>query len=120
MGVGGLAYGLCALGQGQARLEAGCADSKRVTKWAGCPRMLGVRWARFYASPFSPVSFTVPACFTPSLSPIPLFLLSVPFFLPFFIFLPSLCFPFTLSLSRPHPRSYCGNNSMPEIKAGSS
>lgn len=25
-----MAYGLCALGHGEARLEAGCADSKRV------------------------------------------------------------------------------------------
>ena len=64
----------------------------------------GVRWARFYASPFSPVSFTVPACFTPSLSPIPLFLLSIPLFLPFFIFLPSL-FPFhPLPLPAPPPQ----------------
>lgn len=97
--------GLCALGQGQAGLEAGLADSKRVAKWLSWPSGLGVRWASI-----PPLSFftsfiqSVPACLVPP-GPISLFLLSIPFFFPFFIFLPLALLPFhPLSLPAPPPQ----------------
>lgn len=54
---------------------------------------------------FTSFIYSVPACFTPFLSPIPLFLLFIPFFFPFFIFLPLALFPFyPLPLPAPPPQ----------------
>ena len=65
----------------------------------------GVRWASILPfSFFTSFIHSVPACLVPP-GPISLFLLSIPFFFPFFIFLPLVLLPFhPLSLPAPPPQ----------------
>lgn len=108
-------------GSGQAGLRWRRQLVSYEMRQTSCPSGLRSGWAgNLPFSLFSSFTHSGTACLAPSLRLLHSFCFPFPFPSLSSSFLPGLCFPFTLSCSRPHPHSYCGNNSMPEIKAGSS